>query len=212
VHDVRFDVDVVYTWVDGDDRAWQARRADRLQGRTGAATTEASSGAARYRSRDELLWSLRSLHLFAPWVRRIHLVTDGQAPAWLDVDHDLISLVDHRDIFPAEALPTFNSHAIESRLHHVRGLAEHFLYVNDDVMLGRAARPEHFFSPSGLFASFEAARPVGLPGSDDVAYLQAARNNQRLLTETFGVHLTHTMVHSPHPMRRSVLEEIAERF
>ena len=212
VHDVRFDVDVVYTWVDGDDPQWQAGRQERLTGRTGAAATDASSGAARYRNRDELRWSMRSLHLFAPWVRKIHLVTAGQTPAWLDVDHPRISLVDHRDIFPADALPTFNSHAIESRLHLVPDLAEHFVYVNDDVMLGRATRREHFFSPAGGFASFEAVRPVGLPGSDDVAYLQAARNNQRLLSETFGVHLTHTMVHSPHPMRRSVLSEIAERF
>ncbi|GGD05468.1 stealth conserved region 3 domain-containing protein [Nocardioides daphniae] len=212
VHDTRVEVDVVYTWVDGDDPAWQAARAERLAGRTGAATTESSSGAARYRSRDELRWSMRSLHLFAPWVRRIHLVTAGQVPAWLDTSHEKIALVDHRDIFPADALPTFSSHAIESRLHHVPDLAEHFLYVNDDVMLGRPLRPELFFSAAGAFATFEALRPVGLPGSEELAYLHAAWNNQRLLRETFGVNLTHTMAHSPHPMRRSVLAEIEERF
>src|SRR5690606_20462444 len=80
VHDVRFDVDVVLTWVDGDDPKWQAQRAERLSGRSGTAATASSSGASRYRSRDELRWAMRSLHLFAPWVRRIHLVTAGQVP------------------------------------------------------------------------------------------------------------------------------------
>jgi hypothetical protein len=145
-------------------------------------------------------------------VRRIHVVTAGQVPPWLDVDHEKVALVDHSEIFPADALPTFNSHAIESRLHLVPGLAEHFLYLNDDFMLGRPVRKEQFFSPAGSFATFEAARPTGLPGSSDLAYLHAAWNNQRLLAETFGVHLTHTLVHGPYPMRRSVLEEIAQRF
>ena len=179
---------------------------------TGVAATREASGDARYRSRDELRYSMRSVHLFAPWVRRIHLVTAGQVPSWLDTSDPRISLVDHRDVFPADALPTFSSHAIETRLHHVPGLAEHFVYLNDDVFLGRPRRPEHFFSPAGSFAAFVAERPVGLPGSADRPYLAAAENNRALLREAFGVHLTHTMVHSPHPQVRSVLAEIEARF
>ncbi len=75
-----------------------------------------------------------------------------------------INLVDHRDILPAEALPTFNSHAIETSLHRIEGLAEHFVYFNDDVFLGRPARPETFFSPSGSFATFFSHTTVGLRG------------------------------------------------
>lgn len=212
VHDVRFDVDAVLTWVDGDDPQWQAQREARLAGRSGIAATASSSGMSRYRSRDELRWAMRSLHLFAPWVRRIHLVTAGQTPDWLDTSDPRVALVDHRDVFPAEALPTFNSHAIESRLHHVPDLTEHFLYVNDDFVLGRPVRKEHFFLPSGSVAVFEALRPVGLPGSSDLAYLQAAWNNQRLLADTFGVQLTHTLVHGPYALRRSLMAEIEARF
>ena len=116
--DCRFEVDVVYTWVDGDDPAWQDARDARLVG-LGQQPSERAGGAQRYRSRDELRYSMRSLHLFAPWVRRIHLVTAGQVPPWLDADHEKIRLVDHRDILPADALPTFSSHAIETRLHAV---------------------------------------------------------------------------------------------
>ena len=148
VDDVRFDVDVVYTWVDGDDEDWLAARDARVTGLGGTPSARAG-GASRYRSRDELRYSMRSLHLFAPWVRRIHLVTAGQVPTWLDTSHPAITVVDHRDILPASALPTFSSHAIETRLHVLPDLAEHFIYVNDDVFLGRPARPELFFSPGG---------------------------------------------------------------
>ncbi len=212
VDDVRFDVDVVYTWVDGDDDAWLAARDARITGLGGTPSARAG-GASRYRSRDELRYSMRSLHLFAPWVRRIHLVTAGQVPSWLDTSHPSVRVVDHRDILPASALPTFSSHAIETRLHAVPDLADHFVYVNDDVFLGRPRRPEHFFAPGGQYAAFVAGhRAVGLPGTDDRPYLSAAQNNRRVLAEEFGVTLTHTMMHSPHPQRRTTLEEIAARF
>jgi glycosyltransferase involved in cell wall biosynthesis len=212
VDDCRFDVDVVYTWVDGDDETWLDSRDERLTG-LGQTPDKRASGAARYRSRDELRYSMRSLHLFAPWVRRIHLVTAGQVPSWLDTSHEKIRLVDHRDILPASALPTFSSHAIETRLHAVPDLADHFVYVNDDVFLGRPRRPEHFFTPGGQYAAFVADhRAVGLPGTDDRPYLSAAHNNRRVLADAFGVALTNTMMHSPHPQRRTILEEIAARF
>ena len=62
------------------------------------------------------------------------------------------TLVDHAAILPPDALPTFNSHAIESALHRVPDLAEHFVYLNDDFFLGRPLGPETFFSPAGLAA------------------------------------------------------------
>ncbi|WP_296603391.1 stealth family protein, partial [Nocardioides sp.] len=181
----RFPVDVVYTWVDGEDPDWNARRAARLT-ETGVDLDRTSSGQARFRNHDELRYSLRSVHLFAPWVRRIHLVTAGQAPAWLDTRHPGVRLVDHAEILPAEALPTFNSQAIETGLHRVPDLAEHFVYLNDDVLLGRPRRPEDFFSPGGLVAAFVGPRTIGAPSPDDPSFLQAAHNNQRLLLEAFG--------------------------
>ena len=156
---------------------------------------------------------MRSLHLFAPWVRRIHLVTAGQVPAWLDRDHPQIRVVDHRDILPADALPTFNSHAIETALHQVPDLSEHWVYFNDDVFLGRPVRPEIFFSPGGLNAAFMSPVIVGLDDVPDAPpFLKAAWNNRRLLRETFGVTTTNTLAHTPHPHRRSVLDEIERRF
>ena len=208
-----FPVDVVYTWVDGSDPVWDAAREARLEGIVGTAQTRESSGQARFVARDELRYSLRSLHLFAPWVRRIHIVTAGQVPDWLDTTDERINLVDHRDILPPEALPTFNSHAIETSLHHIEGLAEHFLYFNDDFFLARPVHPEAFFSPAGLFATYFSHTTIGLTNTPDAPpYLKAAWNNRNLLYDAFGQVSTNNLAHAPYPHRVSVLREIAERF
>uniref|UniRef100_UPI002B277616 stealth family protein n=1 Tax=Nocardioides sp. TaxID=35761 RepID=UPI002B277616 len=213
VTECRFPVDVVYTWVDGTDEAWDDARRARLVDLAGTALTREASGRARFVDHGELRYSMRSLHLFAPWVRRIHLVTAGQVPDWLDTGHPKINLVDHRDILPAEALPTFNSHAIETALHHIEGLAEHFVYLNDDILLGRPQRPEAFFSPSGMTAV--ALSPMTVDLGDDVGappYLMAAWNNRALLEDAFGATLSHTLLHAPQSLRVSVLEALEARF
>ena len=207
-----FPVDVVYTWVDGADPAWNEAREARLETLTGTPRTRESSGRARFVSRDELRYSLRSVHLFAPWVRRIHLVTAGQVPAWL-ADHPQVRVVDHAEILPAEALPTFNSHAIETCLHRIPDLAEHFVYFNDDFLIGRPLRPDTFFTPAGQTAVYFSPHSLGTAGlTESPPWLKAAWNNRRLLRETFGVINTHSLAHAPYAHRRSVLEEIAGRF
>lgn len=215
VEDCDFPVDVVYTWVDGSDPDWDATRRRRLAvlARVDPALAERrASGPARYADRDELRHSLRSIDLFAPWVRTIHVVTDGQVPAWLDVDHPRIRLVDHREILPADALPTYNSQAIETALHRIPDLAEHLLYLNDDMFLGRPTRPERWFGPAGTTAVFASPTPVGLPRPDDAPYLLSSATNRALLQAAFGRTTTATLAHTPAPLRRSVLAEVAERY
>lgn len=209
-------VDVVYTWVDGADPLWQQRR-DRAMvaagghvGRSALAVNE-----SRYTSRDELRFSLRSLHMYAGWVRRVFLLTDDQVPDWLDTSHPGLTVVSHREVFADRGrLPTFNSHAIESQLHHVEGLAEHFLYVNDDVFFGRPVTPGQFFAPSGIALFNESTGRIGLgpPDFADPPVMSAAKNNRDLVLEQFGVLLTGKLKHVPHALRRSVLHELEATF
>ncbi|HWS35987.1 MAG TPA: stealth family protein [Actinoplanes sp.] len=213
---IDFAIDVVYTWVDGADPDWQRRKAQALGENTwvGDVSTQAANDS-RWASRDELRYSLRALHCFAPWVRRVFLVTDDQVPDWLNRAHPRLTVVSHREIFgDTGTLPTFNSQAIESRLHRIPGLAEHFLYLNDDVILGRPVLPGQFFTPGGLTKFFaSAARVDTAPRSPaDRPADSAAKNNRRLIQETFGRMLTRKMMHTPHPSRRSVIAEIEERF
>jgi Stealth protein CR2, conserved region 2/Stealth protein CR3, conserved region 3/Stealth protein CR1, conserved region 1/Stealth protein CR4, conserved region 4 len=213
---IDFPIDAVYTWVDGNDPAWQARKAAALGDNDWVARVSGqTANDSRYASRDELRYSLRALHCFAPWVRRIFIVTDDQVPAWLDTDHPQITIVSHREIFgDTGRLPTFNSQAIESRLHRIPGLSEHFLYLNDDVFLGRPVTPELFFTPGGLTRFFPSAALVdSAPRSDaDAPVNSAGKNNRRLIQEAFGRVLTRKMMHTPHPSRRSVIREIEQRF
>lgn len=78
-------------------------------------------------------------------MRKIFIVTNGQIPSWLNVQHPRIHLIPHETIFAnASHLPTFSSPAIEANLHRIPGLSEHFVYLNDDVMFGRAVYPSDF--------------------------------------------------------------------
>lgn len=96
---------------------------------------------------EELRYSLRSVWKFAPWVRNIYLVTNGQIPAWLNIHHPRIHLVTHESIFLNKShLPTFSSPAIECHLHRIPGLSEHFLYLNDDTMFGNHIHPSDFYT------------------------------------------------------------------
>ena len=69
---------------------------------------------------EELRYSLRSVELYAPWIRRIFIVTNGQIPSWLNMSHPKVEVVPHSRIFPNSShLPTFSSPAIESNIHRI---------------------------------------------------------------------------------------------
>lgn len=206
--DVIGPIDVVYTWVDGADPLWNEARIAALGSPQTVTPQHAATDAARFRSHDELRYSLRSLSMYAPWVRTIHIVTAGQVPYWLDTDHPQINLVDHREIFPEHCLPVFNSHAIESRLHHIPGLSERYLYLNDDVFFGRSVGPDLFFHGNGLAKFFPSSALIdhGPRAPHDDPVTSAAKNNRQLIADEFGRTTTTIFQHTPHPQLRSVLE------
>ncbi|GAA4526197.1 stealth family protein [Brachybacterium paraconglomeratum] len=213
--DVRFPIDVVYTWVDGSDPAWLVRKARAAGAEDSPELHAEATDPARFRSRDELRYSLRSLDDFAPWVRHVYLVTDQQQPAWLDSEGAKLTIVDHRDIFPDDGrLPVFNSNAIISRLHHIEGLSEHFLYMNDDVMLTRPVTPEQFFTGSGLalVSPSNNRRPFIDPSVDHEPHLNITANIRQLMLDATGVNVSRAIKHTPHPMLRSVLYELEKLF
>ncbi len=204
-------IDVVYTWVDGSDPAWlESFRATAAA--SGRSIDETALDPARYRSRDELRYSLRSVWAFAGWVNRIYIVTAGQRPQWM-LDDEQITFVDHSEIMPADALPTFNSHSIEASLHKIPGLSEHFIYFNDDMLLGRPVRPETFFTSNGLAKVFQSdARVVGYEDENTLAVDTAARRGRELLQQRFGRVVSHKPLHSPYPLRRSAIEQLESEF
>ncbi|MEU2888509.1 stealth family protein [Streptomyces albidoflavus] len=211
---VDFPVDVVYTWVDGDDPELAARRAA-FRGESASAIHSRETGSSRYTSHDELKYSLRSLEAYAPFVRDIYVVTDGQVPSWLDTSVPGIRVVDHREIFAdRDALPVFNSHAIGTQLHHIEGLSERYLYLNDDVFFGRPVTAGHFFHGNGVaklpFSPFQYG--LGEPHPDEPAPNSAGKNVRALLWERHARFITNKFMHTPHPQIRSVMRDIEKEF
>ena len=136
------DIDFVVTWVDMNTPAWQKEFAQYA----GEKDNEQNGvSEARFRDYGFLKYWFRGVEKFAPWVRKIHFVTCGQKPEWLDDSNPKINLVDHRDFIPSQFLPTYNSVVIERYMHRIPGLAEHFVYFNDDFYITSSISPERFF-------------------------------------------------------------------
>lgn len=132
-------MDFVIAWVDGSDPDWQAEKA------RFAASGADSGGPERYRDWGLLPYWFRAVEAFAPWVEKIHFVTWGHVPRWLNVQHPKIRVVAHGDFIPAQYLPTFSSHVIEGNLHRIPGISEEFVYFNDDMFLLRPRLETDFF-------------------------------------------------------------------
>ncbi len=132
-------IDFVITWVDGNDPVWQQEKAKYSPRREADVRTE------RYRDWELLKYWFRGVEQFAPWVRRIHFVTCGHYPDWLNTEHKKLHLVKHRDYIPERFLPTFNSNVIEMYLHRIKGLSEQFVYFNDDMFVTGPVKPRDFF-------------------------------------------------------------------
>lgn len=148
-------IDFILTWVDGSDPEWQKERAQY----SGEEYTERAS--VHYRDWGVLKYWFRAVEAYAPWVNRIHFVTCGQTPNWLNIKHPKLHLVNHRDYMPEEYLPTFSANPIELNFHRIKGLAEQFVYFNDDTFLTAPTQPEDFFK-NGLpcdSATFSALIP-----------------------------------------------------
>lgn len=207
-----FPIDVVYTWVNDKDEEWQAQRAKY----SGAATlTDRADHDERFRNRNELRYSLRSIEMFAPFVRNVYLVTNGQKPDWLNLDNPRVKLVSHSEIYKNKSdLPTFNSSSIETQLHHIDGLAEHFIYFNDDVFLGDYCTADDFFFSNGIMKFFPSAQRAYEPDIDDTreGYLVADGNVIALMKQSRGRYSRFIMEHTPLPALRSLLTNLETEF
>ncbi len=142
-------IDAVITWVDGNAPRHRAQRRA-FMAQTPAPLLENAVNPHRWNGSDEILYCLRSIENHASWVRTIWIVVDEGAPDLSGLSAALRSKVRmayHRDIFAGftDALPTFNSLAIESLLWRIDGLAERFLYFNDDVFVTAPLAPQDMF-------------------------------------------------------------------
>jgi len=178
------DIDLVYTWVDGSDPNHVRERQLCYKQFYGVD----SNSSFRFRNAGEIYQSIQSAQKFAPWIRHIFVVVANDSQKQLFENGNTLNLectlVTHAQIFSdAEDLPTFNSHSIEANLHNIPGLAEHFLYANDDTFFGTYCEPSLFFDRKGMplvcFSKNIMIRSVA--GGQHESFAWGRVNNSRLL-------------------------------
>lgn len=207
-------IDIVITWVDGEDPALKEKRNTYLQQE--GKVPNVSSKARRFSDNGEILYCLQSIKTHMPWVNAIYIVTDGQIPACVQNNasaisgiKDKIRIVDHHEIFEGyeELLPTFNSLAIETFLWRIKGLSEKFIYLNDDIFFCGSVTPEDFFRKKRVLL-----RGRWLDWNEVPKLSFHSENNRKGAAFTaFAGEKFFKAIHVMHPLRRSILEHAFEQ-
>jgi hypothetical protein len=200
-------IDAVYTWVD-DSFPGYAEQLARY------ATDRHDRNPNRTRDNlDMLRYSLRSLEAYAPWIRRVYLVScRPQVPAWLDPS--AVTVVHHDQVIDERYLPTFNSFTIASHLYRIPGLSERFLYVEDDYLFGRPVAPDDWVR-GDRFRLW--TKREGSPGGDqrerDVGpWNRAVAHANYLLDRAYRPEPRRMVRHAPLLIDRALYGAMVERW
>lgn len=211
-------IDAVITWVDGADPAHIRRRQKHMRV---AVSNRNGTNPHRWACSNELAYCLGSIANHAPWIGRIWIVTDQQRPDLAHVPRsirDRITIVDHRLLFAGyeAVLPTFNSMTIESMIWRIADLSERFVYFNDDVFLAGPIAPSDVFSgqkPVLRGKWLDLSRLLLDPAwRDDPAALNGFAQINAAAMLGFGADRLFSGAHVVHPMRKSVMAALFERF
>lgn len=172
-------IDFVITWVDDSDEEWLREKKNYLP--------ETDTDPKRFRDWDLLKYWFRGVEKFAPWVNKIHFITWGHLPEFLNLEHPKLNIVKHEDYLKEEYLPTFNSNAIELSMHKIKDLSEHFVYFNDDTFLIKKTIPEDFFE-KGLPKDVAILNPIVPKEYDSISNVMV--NNIGLINKNFSFRQT----------------------
>ncbi|MEO8001692.1 MAG: stealth family protein [Arenimonas sp.] len=224
-----FDVDAVITWVDGNDPAYQNKLKEYL--RESGNGSKAAAKPTRFNDCGELEYCIASLLRFAPWLRTIYIVSDQQTPPFMaelkeSAYADRVRLIDHREIFTGfeQYLPTFSNRSIECMLWRIPGLAERFIYLNDDFQLIQPVSVDDFFREDSIVlrgkwypahekrwsSRLKLAVAKFLPGGKNLIANTRPGNHaaQFLSARLAGFKEKYFQApHLPHPMRKSMLSQ-----
>lgn len=159
-----YPIDIVLTWVDGTDSAW-------IEEKEKYANKQSSSvHVYDYQDWGLLPYWFRCIEKNAPWARYIYFVTWGHLPSWLNTNHPKLKVIRHTDFIPKKYLPTFSSHTIELNLHRIPGIAERFVYFNDDTYLLKKVDASFFFK-NGLPCDCAVINPIAPANRNCIAHL-----------------------------------------
>lgn len=204
-------IDLVYTWVDIKDNNFLQEKL-KYENSLKPQDFIRVANKSRFTDNDELKYSLRSVNMYAPWINKIYIITNGQVPKWLNTNYSKIKIVNHKDIMPQDSLPTFNSGAIETCLAEIKDLSEYFIYSNDDFFLNKPVKPELFFNEKGYpIANFIVQH------WDKEKYLESVHchnvvYSSNLIYKKFGIKYNFELYHNMSPYRKSYFLECKNEF
>lgn len=135
-------IDFVMIWVDNNDPEWQKLY---YQYKPSNNNKKEDASIVRYRDWDNLKYWFRGVEKFTPWVNKIHFITCGHKPSWLNINAPKLNFIKHSDYIPSQYLPVFSANPIEIHLHRIPDLSEHFVYFNDDIFITNKISPNRFF-------------------------------------------------------------------
>ncbi len=131
-------VDIVLMWVDGNDLKWQDEFSKYSK-------DDENKKHTLYRDWDNLHFLFRAFEEFVPWVKKIHFITYGHLPVWLNANHPKLNIINHKDYIDSRYLPTFNSHVLETNIYRIKDLSEQFILFNDDTFIVSPIEKNRFF-------------------------------------------------------------------
>ncbi|SDH73483.1 stealth family protein [Winogradskyella thalassocola] len=204
-------IDAVILWVDGNDEKHKAKMLPYLEDKT---KISSENFRTRYDQVNEIKFTIDSILKFAPYIRNIFIVTDNQTPNFLsetnkNESYDKVSIIDHKVIFEGyeKFLPTFCSRTLETCIHRIPNLAEHFIYLNDDFFLIKETQPEDFFKNGypvlrGKWQKFDENKFYKKFKKPRIGHKSA----QQLAAKLAGLNKYYNFKHTPHPLRKSTFE------
>ena len=204
-------IDAVILWVDGNDEKHKAKIQPFVKDKV-------SINSKKFRTRfdqvNEIKFTIDSILKYASFIRNIYIITDEQTPSFLREESDKnnyknVSIIDHSVIFSdyEEFLPTFNCRPIETSLHRIPNLAEHFIYFNDDFFLINQTKPSDFFKNG-----FPVLRGKWQKFDKDIFYKRfkkvryGHKSAQQKAAQLVGFKKYYNFRHTPHPLRKSTFE------
>ncbi|GGD91356.1 hypothetical protein [Planktosalinus lacus] len=205
-------IDAVVLWVDGGDSKHKSKMLPHIEN---IEKINTKSFRTRYDHVNEIKFTIDSLIKFAPYIRNIFIITDEQTPEFLNTEknnksYKKISIIDHKLIFKGyeQYLPTFNSLTIETFMFRVPGLAEHFIYLNDDIFLINKTSSNDFFRDGlpvlrGKWLNINKKKRKKKIKQSKFSLKHVHQNSSILagFSEKFFY-----FRHTPHPLRKSTLE------
>lgn len=225
------EIDFVILWVDNTDPEWL------LEYNKFSDDHNNQKKKVFYRDWDNLHYIFRAFEKFTPWVHKIYFVTWGHMPPWMNIEHPKLNIVNHKDYINKKYLPVFNANPLEINIHKIDGLAEHFVFFNDDTFLTKPIVKERFFQnglPRDMLVSnaLSSSAGVGHFVLNNLEILNRNFNKKEAIKQNtckcfnpqYGFYLFRNLAllpwprftgfvdpHQPQPFLKSTFQEVWER-